>query len=136
MEATRFNTVNRGGNPFITTDSTLQTAATIQAKANTLYEIVARVRAFRVQAGYLNQVASYWRRAVFYSNGSKVLTQVGATQTIGTDIETLAGWQCEIRPNPADNTQIAVQVAADGTPTNWVVDIEPTVCVVDQIAQA
>lgn len=134
MDPTRFNTVNRGGNPFITNNSTLQTAATLQAQPRTMYEIVARVRAFRVQAGYFNEVASYWRRAVFYSDENKVLTQVGATQTIGTDIETSGGWQCLLLPNPADNTQIAVQVAADGTPTNWVVDLEPSACIVDQLS--
>lgn len=135
MDPTRFNTVNRGGNPFVTQDSTLQTAATLQAFPSTMYELEVRARAYRVQAGFLNEVGSYWRRAVFYSGPTKVVTQVGATQVIGTDIETSAGWQCEVRPNPADPTQMCVQVAADGTPTNWVIDLRPSAMIVDLISQ-
>lgn len=132
----RFNTTNRGGVIFVTNDSTLQTASTFSASPNTLYEVIVHALAFRVQRGFFNQAGSYWRRALFYSNASKVLTQVSTTQTIGTDIETLAGWQCQVLVNPADSTQIVVQVAADGTPTNWQIDVESTVRVVDQIAQA
>lgn len=136
MDPTYLNTVNRGGNPFRTEDSTLQTAALIRALPNTMYDLFVRVRAYRVQSGYLNQVGSFWRRALFYTNGSKVVTQQGATQTPAADIATSAGWQVIVRPNPSDSTQIAIQVAADGTPTNWVIDVDPTSMVVDQISQA
>lgn len=72
---------------FNTTNATPGIAAYFPTRNDAAYEGHFRITAFRTDgtAG----VASYWRRAVFVNDGG-TLTQVGSTQTIGTDVESAA----------------------------------------------
>ena len=124
----KMNTVSRGGLVFATQNANLTTAATFQTKPNSSYALRARGVYNRPGA---NQAAFYQRMALFRTDAAGVLTQVGATITIGTDLEDTAGAQFLISPL---GTTIIIQVAAEGTPTNW--NINHELDSADDLAQA
>lgn len=129
MAAPLFNTRDRGGLPWITNTSDLIEGGRIQTKPNTAYHVLIWVLAFRVQTN--TQAACYLRRALFRTDSSGTLTQVGTTATIGTDIEDAAGWNVDIVVGSSN--EISIKVGADGTPTNW--NLQGEVQVVDLAAQ-
>lgn len=120
----QLNTWNRGGVTFQTLTSDLFRAVIIPTKAGAAYSVTFKALAFRVQ-NYA-QMGSYWKKADFRTDPTTgVVTQVSTTQSVVADVEDAAGWQCLINPDTGvDNTQIVISVAADGTPTNWMVDAE------------
>lgn len=123
---TKFNVVKRGGVPFTTNNSDLITAVTLATKPNTSYDV--QIRAVYQRPG-ANQAGSYWRRALFRTDASGTLTQVSTTQTPAADIEDTAGAQLLLQ---ASGNDIAVLIAAEGSPTNW--DIYSDVWIADPVA--
>lgn len=124
---TKFNVVSRGGVPFTTNSSDQIVAVTYQTKPNTAYDL--QIRAVYLRPG-ANQAGSYWRRALFRTDASGVLTQVSTTQTPAADIEDTAGAFLLVA---ASGTEIQITIAAEGSPVNW--DINNYMIVADLIPQ-
>lgn len=122
------NTVSRGGLVSATQNSDLITKGTFQTKPSTTYAL--RARGVYTRPG-ANQAGFYQRAALFRTDANGVLTQVGATVTIGTDLEDTPGAQFLISPL---GTTIIIQVASEGTPSNW--NINHELDSVDTLAQA
>lgn len=66
--------------------------------------------------------AMYVRQGVVYRDGGDATIQGGTFQTIGTDIETSAGWSCE--PSVGGDTFVLRIIGAAATTINWKVQIE------------
>jgi hypothetical protein len=105
-----------------TTSNAVTTLATIPIAASYTYLIDVKVTARRTggSAGTADDGATYWRKAS-YTTKAAVVTLMGAVQTIGTDTEDQAGWDCTLT---ISTTNVLVRVTgATNNNITWTADI-------------
>lgn len=114
------NTYTTGGVYLNTPGATPAVAAYFETRDNALYEVEVRINAIRTDTFATG--VSYWRRAMFV-NDAGVLTQIGSTQSIGTDIEGsgLSGADVAVAAS-AENINVTVTGVAD-IPLSWNVNM-------------
>ena len=114
---TKFNVATRRGIPFRTNNADLTPAVTFTTRPSKVYWVEFKAIAMRTQDD--SQAYSYWRQACYRTNSAGTVTLVGAIRTVVTDNEDAAGGLFEIDISGAD---IRLRVAAEGTPTDWLID--------------
>lgn len=115
----------RGTKSTSTGADTLTVARLTPDKASSVYAMFIRVVGVRLASSAGPQPAGfvYWRYAVFVTDSAGAVTQIGATETIGTDKETDAGASLTVT---TDGTNIDVQVSAS-YPANWSANVDTVV---------
>lgn len=100
-------------------------ARLVPDKKSAAYAMFIRVVGIRRSNAAADQPAAYvyWRYALFVTSAAGVVTQVGATETIGTDKETDAGATLLV---VTDGTNVDVKVSA-AYPTNWSANVDTVV---------
>lgn len=97
-----------------TSNATVTTCDTYTPPASCLVHVVTFVQGLKTD---FSAAGAYVRRALFRVNGSGTVTQVGSTQTIGTDIEDTSTWDTTV-----DTSGGAIRVRVTGaasTSISW-----------------
>lgn len=113
---TKFNVATRIGVPFRTNNADLIRAANFTTRPNKVYWVEFKAIAYRTQDN--SQAYSYWRQACYRTSAAGTVTLVGAVRTVVTDNEDAAGGIFDV---VIDGTNIGLNVAAEGTPTDWLI---------------
>lgn len=111
------NTLSRQAPPPITTaDATPTVAWQDTMPANATADIVVEVVA-QTSGGV--DSASYWRRACFRRPGTAAAILVGVVDILGTDHETVAGWDCTLQVGPTSGDVSLLVTGAGATTVTW-----------------
>lgn len=118
MATPKFNTRNREGIHFATTNADVTEVALFDTVPSTAYQLLVRVTGFTKSGAASPAAYAYWRRALYVTSAAGAVTQVGATQTPAADLESDAGATLTLA---IVGTQVVLTVSAS-YPTNWVLD--------------
>ena len=118
----------RGTKIRVSTSDWTTIARFVPNRAGVAHAITLQIAGFRVLTAAGPQPAAffYTRRALFVTDSTGAVTQIGATGTLGTDLETDAGSDVSVT---TDGTNIDVKVTCSW-PTDW--SVNASTIIVDQ----
>lgn len=119
----------RGTKIRVSTADMTTIARLTPARPGVVYAMFIRIVGVRLLSAAATQPAGYvyWRYAVFITSATGVVSQIGTTETIGTDKETDSAASVLVS---TDGTNINVQASA-AYPTDWSVNDDTVI--VDQV---